>query len=324
MRSRTPLRLALLLASVAGAVPSWFPSRFSPSKRPSTELSNYLRVQRLGIADSIHSMGTVACDGFRLAVHTWIPAHATATVFLVHGYYSQSGIWSEHIERLLGRGVAVVAFDLPGHGLSDGRRLDVDSFPQYAKALRAVEDSMRSRAPRPWRIAGHSLGGGVVLERARHGDFPYEKVILLAPLLRYHNWTRIGAALPAVALAKPYLTRKRLVGSSSDSAFRERILADPLEGWRTSTHWLQVVRRWNASLGPIARPRTSWTLVQGGLDQTIDWQWGTHWLRVNIPAIKVRWLPLARHHVHNEGGATGATARRILYDFMAPLPTDRK
>lgn len=322
--TRRALLLALLLASVAGAVPAWFPSNFSRPVAPSPELSNYLRAERLGIADSIHAMGTATVDGIRLAVHAWIPPRATATVFLVHGYYSQSGIWSDHIRRLLGRGVAVVAFDLPGHGLSDGPRLDVDSFPQYAKALRAVEDSMASRAPRPWRIAGHSLGGGVVLERARHGDFPYERVLLLAPLLRYRNWAKIGAVLPAVAMAKPYLARKRVVASSSDPAFRDRVLSDPLEGWRTSTHWLQTVRRWNSTLGPIERPGTTWTLVQGGLDQTVDWKWGTHWLRDNIPGLRVRWLPLARHHVHNEGGSTGATARRILDDFLAPLPTGGK
>lgn len=307
-----------LAATCSWAVPDWFPRAFTPLPVPGPEMAKYLHAEQLDFADSLHWAGTVECDAMRLVVHSWIPPRAAGTVFLVHGFYSQSGLWSEHIERLLARNLAVVAFDLPGHGLSDGARMDVDSFGQYAKGLRAVEDSLASMAPKPWSLVGHSLGGGIALERAEHGTFPYTKVLLLSPMLRYRGWGWIGAVLPVVAAVKPYMARKKNPVSSSDSTFLRRVRSDPLEGWQTSTHWLKVVRIWSVQLKPVDRPGTQWMLLQGGLDQTVDFQWGNAWLKANVPRIQMRWFPLARHHVHNEGGATGTKAREIFDDFLAP------
>ena len=312
------LILAVVLSSSASwAVPTWFPSSFAPNPAPNSELSEYLQVQRLDIADSIHSMGSVEVDGKRLVVHFWKPVQAAGTVFLIHGYYNQSGAWSDHVRRLLARHLAVIAFDLPGHGLSDGKPMDVDSFGQYVKGLRALEDSMRGRAPQPWEAVGHSLGGAVILERARSADFPYRKVALLAPMLRYKGWGWIGAALPVLAPFKDYMSRGRKLASSSDTDFLRRRLSDPLEGWTTSTHWLGEIRHWNSSLETATFAKADWVLFQGGLDQTIDWEYGTPWLQAHFPGLKTLWFPLARHHLHNEGGRTGASVRRLLDDFLA-------
>lgn len=321
---RLALFFALLGCPAVWAVPTWFPTSFTRPVPQSPEMVRYLQAQHLDIADSLHTVGTVQCDTLRLVVHTWIPRDAAGTVFLVHGYYSQSGIWSEHIQRLLAKNMAVVAFDLPGHGLSDGKRMDADSFPQYAKGLMALEDSMAARAPKPWSLVGHSLGGGIALDRARHEAFPYAKLLLVAPMLRYHSWAYVGTVLPVVSLVKPYLERKRVAESSADTAFRRRILTDPLEGWQTSTHWLGIVRTWNATLAPLDRPGVACMLLQGGLDQTIDWRWGTAWLTANVPGLQTRYLPLARHHVHNEAGATGAAARRIFDAFLTDPPFPRR
>ena len=38
-------------------------------------------------------------------------------------------------EYLLEQGYAVVMFDLPGHGLSEGKRASIDDFSQYGCAL---------------------------------------------------------------------------------------------------------------------------------------------------------------------------------------------
>lgn len=316
MRLSAPLLAGMFASTCAWAVPGWFPTSFTRPVPHSPEMARYLHIEHLDLADSLHEVGTVRCDTLRLAVHSWIPRNAAGTVFLVHGYYSHSGIWSEHVQRLLEKNMAVVAFDLPGHGLSDGTRLDADSFAQYAEGLRALEDSMARRAPKPWSLVGHSLGGGIVLDRALRGSFPYSKVLLIAPMLRYRSWNWVGTVLPVVSAFKPYLERKRVSLSSADTTFQNRILADPLEGWRTSTHWLKIVRSWNASLKPPDRSGVEWMLIQGGLDQTIDWRWGTDWLRANIPGLRTRYLPLARHHVLNEAGTTGVKARELFDTFL--------
>jgi alpha-beta hydrolase superfamily lysophospholipase len=309
------------MAAVAWAFPAWYPTDFVVQRTDSPELSRYLATERLDFAEPIHMMGTAQVDGIRLAVHGWVPAGAKGTVFLVHGYYSQSGIWSEHIRRLLADSLAVVAFDLPGHGLSDGQRMDVDSFGQYTKALRAIEDSMASRAPKPWMLVGHSMGSGVAIDRSRQSRFPYARVALLAPMLRYDGWTWTGLALPVVGIFKDRMERNRKLSSSSDTAFLNRLSNDPLEGWFTPLHWLRQVRAWNATLANAEFAPSDWLLVQGGFDKTVDWRWNMDWLQTKIPGLKTEFLPLARHHVHNEGGATGIAARKILDDFLTrPLP----
>ncbi|HQF55579.1 MAG TPA: alpha/beta hydrolase [Fibrobacteria bacterium] len=323
MRFARAVGICLAVASAALCAPPGMPLGRAPVREVPHELKARLASSHLDIADSIHWVGTAEVDGIRVAIHSWIPSHATATVFLLHGYYDHSGVWEPHVRRLLARNVAVVAMDLPGHGLSEGRPMDVDSFGVYARALRAVEDSLRSVAPRPWSLAGHSLGGAVALERARRPDYPYAKTLLLAPMVRYAGWAWTGAAIPVVSLFKDDLARNRKLVSSSDSSFLARLSTDPMEGWTTSLHWLKQVRKWHGSMDEATFAPTDWMILQGGLDGTVDWKYGLPWLRSRLPGAKALMAPLARHHLHNEGGRTGIAVRQAFDDFLSSPPSQR-
>jgi alpha-beta hydrolase superfamily lysophospholipase len=306
--------LLLVAGSLAvAAVPSWFPRGFrraAPSDPPA--LSEYLRAEDLAIADSVHRMGTVRVGDLELACHAWLPARSRGTVFLVHGYYNQCGIWSSHIRRFLSEGWSVATFDLPGHGLSDGRRFDIDSIAVYGWAVRSLEDSLQGRAPLPWSLVGHSLGGTVVLERARQPAYPYANTVLLAPMLRYSGWGWIGWALPPVSLFRDYVPRGKKLNSTRDTAFLSKVENDPLEGWTTSTHWLKAVRTWNAELDSKPLAESRWFVLQGDSDATVDWHEGLGWLRRNLPGGRIRMFPGARHHLQDEAGLPGILARAAL------------
>lgn len=323
MNVRHAVGICLLAASTALSLPAGMPTGWTPASEVPPTLKARFASMHLDIADSIHRVGTVEVDGIRLAFHSWIPSRAAGTVFLLHGYYDHAGVWEPHVRRLLARNLAVVAMDLPGHGLSEGRRMDVDSFGVYARALRALEDSLRSVAPRPWSLAGHSLGGAVALERARRPDYPYAKTLLLAPMVRYSGWSWTGAAIPVVSLFKDDLARKRKLASSSDSSFLARLSSDPLEGWTTSLHWLKQVRKWHGSLDGAVFAPGDWMILQGGLDKTVDWEYGLAWLRTRLPGAKAMMAPLARHHLHNEGGRTGVAVRAVFDDFLSSPPSLR-
>lgn len=323
MRFSRAVRICLAVASAALCAPPGIPLGRTPVRDVPPELKARLASSHLEIADSIHWLGTAQVDGIRVAIHSWIPPRATATVFLLHGYYDHSGVWAPHVRRLLARNLAVVAMDLPGHGLSDGVRMDVDSFGVYARALRALEDSLRSVAPRPWSLAGHSLGGAVALERARRPDYPYTKTLLLAPMVRYSGWTWTGAAIPVVSLFKDELARNRKLASSSDSSFLARLSSDPMEGWTTSLHWLKQVRKWHGSLDRAVFAPGDWMILQGGMDKTVDWEFGIPWLKTRLPGARTLMAPLARHHLHNEGGRTGKAVREVFDDFLSSPPSQR-
>ncbi|HEY8173978.1 MAG TPA: lysophospholipase [Dehalococcoidia bacterium] len=101
-------------------------------------------------------------DGHRLYERRWRPeGAATATVLIVHGYAEHSGRYEYVGQALAARGFDVRAYDLRGHGHSDGRRAYVRSFSEHLRDLAIALDRARSDG-RPVFLLGHSMGGAVV------------------------------------------------------------------------------------------------------------------------------------------------------------------
>ncbi|WP_246248977.1 alpha/beta hydrolase [Chelativorans alearense] len=82
-----------------------------------------------------------------------------STALVVHGWGSRSEHMRAIIEELRGRGMRVVALDMPGHGASAGRRLNM------AMAVAAVKTAELWLGPFSVMI-GHSLGGAVIVNAA--------------------------------------------------------------------------------------------------------------------------------------------------------------
>lgn len=108
------------------------------------------------------------------------------TIILVHGtlassytYNKMSGLLRESV------GAEVITIDLRGHGQSQGTPGDISTLNQYAEDLEDVVHSIKNNRPAQKIIlAGHSMGGGIVL---RHKEtFPGTDIsayILFAPNL---------------------------------------------------------------------------------------------------------------------------------------------
>src|SRR3990172_11704010 len=61
--------------------------------------------------------------GRQLFERSWLPEGTpNAAVVIVHGYAEHSGRYRHVAERLVAHGYAVHAYDLYGHGRSEGRR----------------------------------------------------------------------------------------------------------------------------------------------------------------------------------------------------------
>lgn len=81
---------------------------------------------------------------------------AARTVLLVHGWTGDAASMAGFVEPLLAAGFRVVAFDLPGHGASTGRELNI---PLGVASLAAV-----ARVFGPFHaIVTHSFGGAITL-----------------------------------------------------------------------------------------------------------------------------------------------------------------
>lgn len=99
--------------------------------------------------------------------------YADPPVLLVHGWEDDTSLWTPLIALLAERGRSVVAFDLPGHGHSEGDRC---SLELAAEAMLALDRRFGPFAG----AATHSFGGPAIT-RAMLDGLKLARVVLIAP-----------------------------------------------------------------------------------------------------------------------------------------------
>ena len=65
-------------------------------------------------------LGHIQVEDFTLAVQVWRPSTPRGTLIILHGYYDHMGLYRHLISWARDQRLAVMAFDLTGHGLSNG------------------------------------------------------------------------------------------------------------------------------------------------------------------------------------------------------------
>ena len=103
-------------------------------------------------------------DGVQLAVRDQEPAHAEATVVLLHGLCLEQGSWAGQIRQLTrqwGDRIRIISYDHRGHGRSDSAPKHTYTVAQLAEDLADVLTALRVTGPLT--LAGHSMGGMVAL-----------------------------------------------------------------------------------------------------------------------------------------------------------------
>ena len=98
----------------------------------------------------------------------WRPAgRARAVLVCVHGIGGHSLTFERLAEALVPHGYAIEAIDLPGHGLSPGRRGAMKRWGEWRRAVLAFLADVIARSPGiPCFLVGHSMGATVVLDLA--------------------------------------------------------------------------------------------------------------------------------------------------------------
>lgn len=112
-------------------------------------------------------------DGLHIHTYVWGDAQGQPYVLFAHGWSSHGTRFLPWVEHLRGNGYAVVAFDQPAHGRSDGRR---STLPEFARTLAVVGRHYGPAAA----VVGHSLGGAAAAVAMAHG-LAAERAVLIAP-----------------------------------------------------------------------------------------------------------------------------------------------
>jgi alpha-beta hydrolase superfamily lysophospholipase len=107
----------------------------------------------------------LARDGLPLAGTTWTPtAPPRAAILLIHGLGEHHGRYAHVAAAAAERGLAVLAFDLRGHGQSQGKRGHTPTYAQLLDDVDAGLARLRTTFPGvPHFLYGHSLGGSLVI-----------------------------------------------------------------------------------------------------------------------------------------------------------------
>jgi lysophospholipase len=253
------------------------------------------------IAGLRHHFGHFSSGKYEIVAHYFALAEPRGTCFIFHGYFDHVGLFKHVIEYCLQRNFNVVAYDLPGHGLSTGERGAIGAFTEYGAVLHDCLELFKDVAPAPWHAIAQSTGASVVMDYLLLEAAPrFDKVVLLGPLLRAAEWRWVKTAYWLGHKFLQQVTRRFGV-NSNDKAFLHFIeQEDPLQERHISVRWVDALLRWERCFERLPASERVLMIIQGQRDTTVDW-------RYNIPAIRkkfphAKYLPLqeAYHHLANE------------------------
>jgi lysophospholipase len=255
---------------------------------------------------NIHLLGCFSSAGFRIACHYFSPppeqVHGTA--FIVHGYYDHAGLYGHLIKYCLQRNLAVVIFDLPGHGLSSGDRASIESFAQYREVFsECLRMAQKAGISKPWLAIGQSTGSAIIMDYTlANGEkpHPFEHIVLLAPLVRPYQWWR-GSALHTLLMPFVKTIKRDFVVNSSNEEFLRFVReSDPLQSRRLSALWVGALKRWLVEFEQYNACDIPVSVVQGALDTTVDWRYNLRAIERKFPHATTYMIADARHHLVNE------------------------
>lgn len=264
-----------------------------------------------------YRFGRVRVNGWHIAAHYWLPERPRGTLVLVHGYFDHSALYGNAVRFALDHGLAVLAYDQPGHGLSSGTRLVIESFDQYADLLEALLQRSRPLFPNPRYALGQSMGGATLLNHLwRHGPALTGKTALLAPLVLPRAWA-LSNWLYLLLHRWVKEVPRTFADSSHDPVFNEFLKhRDPLQHRKVSVEWVGAMKAWDRTFRSWPRRDDELLVVQGTGDGTVDWQYNLQQIGRLLPRLKVKMLKGARHHIVNETEEYRAPAFKTVEDFF--------
>lgn len=269
----------------------------------------------------VHHFGFIEVDEFKVAVHYFDNTkQAQGTMFVLHGYFDHVGLYRHVIKFYLQKGFSVVAFDLPGHGLSSGEPVSIKHFSDYTFVLSRVIHYFVDRAPLPFSICGQSTGGAVVMDyllRQNVQDNTFKNIILLAPLVRPAHWAKVQLLYAHARLLFIKRIKRLFLNNSHDKAFLAFLeQEDPLQSKTIAVEWVGALKEWINEMNEHQPSNARFLIIQGKEDTTVDWRFNIPFIERLFPNAIVHFLNEARHHLVNESEELRTTIFDIMDDWL--------
>jgi len=179
-------------------------------------------------------MEVVGERGRRLHVERWAPVTVASgtpkpPVVIVHGFGEHAGRYNHVAQALAGAGRATLAFDLAGHGRSDGRRAVVESVNDVVADINRLVSAATS--PSKPVLLGHSMGGAFAAAYATVNQGRLSALVLSSPALHLAaspRWQALAVQALAAVAPRAGVTRIDPAGLSHDADVVTSFSSDPL------------------------------------------------------------------------------------------------
>lgn len=260
-----PRRLLLLAAALsapwaAACSPPYLPPRAPEAAAP--------------LRDVDHATGFfTAADGTKLFHQAWRPfAEPRAALVIVHGLKDHSTRYAAAAEDLARHGYAVHAFDLRGHGRSEGVRVYVDTFGDYVSDVDTfVQRVRRAEGALPVFLFGHSMGGAIVTTYVETKQPELAGLVLSGAALKVNAlpFKILGTMITDAIAPKAPVFQLDLSQFSRDAAVRRDNAADPLvyqepAPARTAAELINAIERMRGRFEEVTVPLL---VMHGGADE---------------------------------------------------------
>ena len=256
-------------------------------------------------------IGHFSTTDYQLTAQVFMQKNAKGTALLVHGYYDHVGIYGSLIEFCLQQGWNVFAFDLPGHGLSNGERASISDFKEYDDVFCTAFEQVKYMQEHtgneflPLHVFGQSTGGAIIINylltrRLQSASSPFTSINLMAPLVRPCEWLK---AKIMHTLLKPFMQQiKRTFSNNSSDVEFLRFIAeqDPLQPLSLSIRWVGALKQWVKMIEACEPLDLEINIVQGDADDTVDWQHNMPLLLEKFPKRKLFMISGGKHHLVND------------------------
>lgn len=279
------------------------PLDFERDLRLTPAIQAYLHYYRLRFDHLAyrHLFGTFQSGVYTLAAHIFLPSSPRGTVFILHGYLDHAGLVRHLIEACVRQGWAVALYDLPGHGVSSGARFAIAEFAEYVSVFTDFLAVCQPHLPTPCHLVSHSTGGAMTLEYLRQPtQHPFERMVMLAPLVRHVNWYPAKMTYALGNLIGIQTVPRRYSKISSDPEFIAFLRNDPLYNANIPLQWIGALYAWERGIRQITPLTQEILILQGTEDTVVQAAYNIRFLQEKLTAATVQWVPSARHHLYNE------------------------
>lgn len=252
-------------------------------------------------------------DGTGLRTLRWEATGTRGRVLLVHGLGDHAARYGELAGVMNDAGLSVYAFDLRGHGRSDGPRGHTPSFERLLGDVDGVRSEVeREHAERegegrvPLFLLGHSLGGLLVIRYLQERERPCAAAVASAPWLgtdvpAWKRWlARIADPIwPSLPVSNPIALEEL----TADTAMQRERSEDPLIHFKVTPRMFRAAEAaQRKALERADRIEVPLLVLLAEADRVVRGSTTRRWAESAGGAVTLRPLPGRRHEPFHDVG----------------------